>query len=377
MTCAVIRNQKVTGFNGMWKKAADLILQDVENENEIKRYAVILRINLLIMMGYYLLSLTQSVIMRREAAGTVTVIGFLLCAWMFHATYHNKTELVSYVFNVSLSALIICFGLMFGNMVPVYNFFYLQIILVYAIDYLSFKWKLTWVGGVVALRIGLFVYLMYHPAVYLVEGEEIAVTQIFHILTMCLLLVFTISFSTQDFREMQKKLVSYNRKLKNIASVDPLTGLPNRRSGMEYICEKAKKYQGGETNALTIAIGDIDFFKRVNDTYGHNCGDVVLKTLADIFENFMEGKGKAVRWGGEEFLFIFNDINGDEASFMLSDLRKRVRDVEFRFADDIIKISLTFGVAEYDLRKGADETINEADHKLYIGKENGRDIIIY
>lgn len=361
----------------MWKKAADFILQDVQNENEIKRYAVILRTDILIMMVYFLLSLFQSVTMRREAACVVIVIGLLLCIWMFRATYHNKTELVSYIFNVSLSALIICFGLMFGNMVPVYNFFYLQIILVYAIDYLPFSLKLVWVGGLITLRIGLFVYLMHHPAMYVVEGEEIAITQIFHILIMCLLLVFTIAFSTQDFREMQKKLVSYNKKLKNIASVDPLTGLPNRRSGMEYIGEKAKKYQSGETNALTIAIGDIDFFKRVNDTYGHNCGDVVLKTLAEIFETFMEGKGKAVRWGGEEFLFIFDNINGDEASFMLSDLRKRVRDVEFRFAEDIIKISLTFGVTEYDLRKSADETINEADHKLYIGKENGRDVIIY
>lgn len=361
----------------MWKKAADFILQDVKNENEMKRYAVILRTDLLIMMGYYLLCLTQSVIMSREAACVVLVIGFLLCICLFRATYHNQTKLVSYIFNVSLSALIFCFGMMFGNTVPVYNFFYLQIILVYAIDYLSFRLKFAWVCSLVVLRIWLFVYLMDHPAMYAVEGEEIAVTQIFHILTMCLLLVFTISFSTQDFREMQNKLVSYNKKLKNIASVDPLTGLPNRRSGMEYIGEKARKYQSGETNALTIAIGDIDFFKRINDTYGHNCGDTVLKTLAEIFETFMEGKGKAVRWGGEEFLFIFNDINGDVASFMLSELRKKVGEIEFRFAEDVIKISLTFGVAEYDLHKNADETINEADHKLYIGKENGRDIIIY
>lgn len=361
----------------MWKKAADFILQDVQNENEIKRYAVILRTDILIMTVYLLLSLLQSVTMHRKEACAVAVTGLLLCRWMFRATYQNKTELVSYVFNVFLTGLIICFGLMFGNAAPVHNFFYLQIIFVYAIDYLPFRKKLIWVGVLITLRIGMFVYLMHHPAMYVVEGEEIAIMQIFHILIMSLLLVFTIAFSTQDFREMQKKLVSYNKKLKNIASVDPLTGLSNRRCGMEYIDEKAKKYKSGETNALTIAIGDIDFFKRVNDTYGHNCGDVVLKTLAEIFETFMEGRGRTVRWGGEEFLFVFDNINGDEASFMLSDLRKRVRDVEFRFAEDIIKISLTFGVAEYDLRKGADETINEADHKLYIGKENGRDIIIY
>lgn len=352
-------------------------MQDVQNENEMKRYAVILRTDLLIMLFYLFLSLLQSVTMRRETAGAVIVVGMTCCIWMFCATYHNRTELVSYLFNLFLSALIICFGLMFGNVVPVYHFFYLQIILVYVIDYLPFVLKLIWIGCLIVLRIGLYLYLMNRPVMYAVKGEEIMLTHISHILVLCLLLIFTAAFSTQDFREMQKKLTAYTKKLENIASLDPLTGLPNRRSGMEYIVEKARKYQSGETNALTIAIGDIDFFKRVNDTYGHNCGDVVIKTLAGIFEKFMEGKGKAVRWGGEEFLFIFNNINGDEASFMLSLLRKRVKEEEFRFAEDALRVSLTFGVAEYDLRKGADETINEADHKLYIGKEKGRDIIIY
>lgn len=361
----------------MWKKITDFILQDVENENEIKRYAVILRTNLLVMLVYYLLVFGQAVAKERLWAWMAAAAGFFLCIWLFWSTYHNKTKMVSYIFIISFSFLILAFGLMFGNMVPVYNFFYLQIILIYAIDYLSSEWKLACVGALIAFRMGMFIYLMHHPAIYVIEGKEIAVSQVFHILTMCLLLVFTISISTQDFREMQKKLVSYNKKLQNIASIDPLTGLRNRRSTMEYIAEKAQKYQGGEINALTIAIADIDFFKRVNDTYGHNCGDVVLKTLAEVFKTFMEGKGKAARWGGEEFLFIFNNINGDEASYLLSELRQKIKTVEFRFGEDIIKISLTFGVAEYDLRKGADATINEADQKLYIGKANGRDIIIY
>lgn len=361
----------------MWKKIADFILQDVKNENEIKRYAVILRANLLIMAAYYLLAFAQSALLERSAACAVTAAGFLFGVYLFYETYQNKTEIVSYAFNVSLAVLIFLYALMFGNAVPVYNFFYLQIVLIYAIDYLSFRWKLAWVGALIVLRLGLYLYVMNRAPMYPVRGDEIATTQIFHTLTLCALLIVTIALSTQDFREMQKKLVSYNKKLQNMASVDALTRLYNRRSGMEYLNERMEKYAGGGIGALTVAIGDIDFFKRVNDTYGHQCGDEVLKRLSGIFESFMEGNGKVVRWGGEEFLFIFSGLNGDEASFMLSDLRRSIKEERFQFGDDVVSVSMTFGVTEYDVRRGADETINEADHKLYIGKENGRDIIIY
>ena len=177
--------------------------------------------------------------------------------------------------------------------------------------------------------------------------------------------------------EMQKKLVSYNKKLRDIAGIDPLTGLRNRRSEIEQILEKIRKYQNGEVQALTIAIGDIDFFKRINDTYGHNCGDIVLRELADLFKTFMRTKGDVCRWGGEEFLFIFNDINGDDASYMLQELRAEIQKRGINFGQEVIHATMTFGVAEYDLRRSLEHNIEDADQKLYIGKEKGRNIIIY
>ena len=361
----------------MWRRVREIILQDVNNENEIKMYAVILRMNLLAMLVYYVIVLGSALVAGRQGAGIVAALGAALCVGLFYDTYQNKTRFVAFTFNVSITLLVLLYALMYGNQTYIYNFLYVQIVLLYAVDYLSAKKKAACVALLVAFRLWLFYHTEKSGVVYAIGVHESTFLQVLHIITTCTMLVTIVSISTQDFREMQEKLVSYNQKLRNIAGNDPLTGLRNRRSAMEYIGGKVRKYQAGDCSALTIAIGDIDFFKRINDTYGHNYGDVVLKTLADLFRSFMEGKGQAARWGGEEFLFIFYNINGDEASCMLSELRQLIHRMEFRLGSDLIKITMTFGVAEHELRNNADITINEADQKLYTRKEKGRDIIIY
>lgn len=77
--------------------------------------------------------------------------------------------------------------------------------------------------------------------------------------------------------EMEQKLVQYNEKLHKLASLDPLTGLLNRRSMREYLEKRIKAYNDGHVESMALAIGDIDYFKKINDTYGHECGDIVLK----------------------------------------------------------------------------------------------------
>lgn len=361
----------------MWGRLKDFVLQDVKNENEIKMYAVILRMGLLVMFLYYGITMTGAVMMSRPASLIAAGVGVLLSAVLFGSTYHNRTKAAAFFFILSFSVLILVSVLMYGNYTGVFHFMYVQIVLLYALDYMPFAGKAASTVLLVAFRIGLFHYVERVGTFYIIDNDELSLRQGLHIVVTCLLLLVIVSASTQDFREMQEKLVSYNRKLQNIASIDPLTGLRNRRSGMEYIREQAEGYCNGETKALTIAIGDIDFFKKINDTYGHNYGDLVLKTLADAFKNFMKSRGRVARWGGEEFLFIFHNINGDEASYMLADLQNEIHQMEFRMGGDTVRLTMTFGVAEYDLRREADDTINEADQKLYMGKAQGRDRIVY
>ncbi|MCR5748128.1 MAG: GGDEF domain-containing protein [Lachnospiraceae bacterium] len=171
----------------------------------------------------------------------------------------------------------------------------------------------------------------------------------------------------------ERKLILYNEKLKQMAGVDPLTGLMNRRQIGEKFEELAKE----RDTSITIAIGDIDFFKKVNDTRGHDCGDYVLKTLAAVFRDYMKDKGYASRWGGEEFVFVFSGYNGDDAYPMLEQLRKDIEKYQFEFFGHSFNITMTFGMEEYSPRFGTEEAIKKADEKLYIGKENGRNQVVF
>lgn len=180
-------------------------------------------------------------------------------------------------------------------------------------------------------------------------------------------------FST-DTQALEGKLIEYNEQLRRQASIDPLTGLNNRRSTMEYL-EKLLK---NAVDQISICLCDIDFFKKVNDTYGHNIGDVVLQKIAETFrKDLLPYNCFVSRWGGEEFLLIFPQANGDEAKIALDALRRTINGIVFDGGVAQFSISMTFGLVEYDFHSDITTLLKEADEKLYLGKENGRDQIVF
>ena len=182
---------------------------------------------------------------------------------------------------------------------------------------------------------------------------------------------------TKDAQKMEQKLVRYNAKLQKIASVDALTGLWNRRSMWEYIRAVEYDYEIGNAGFVSIAIADIDFFKRINDTYGHDAGDEVLKAVAGLFMDKMKPYGRVCRWGGEEFLFVFYGRNGDAAYDALQEIYDEIHRLTVSYENEEIRITVTFGLEEYDKNDGMEMAIRRADEKLYQGKETGRDKIVY
>ena len=93
---------------------------------------------------------------------------------------------------------------------------------------------------------------------------------------------------TQNSQQMEHKLMRYNLELEHIASTDPLTGLFNRWQMCKYLEKSISQYSQHKIQSLTVAMGDIDFFKHVNDTYGHDAGDEVLRTLSRLFRTIMD-----------------------------------------------------------------------------------------
>ncbi|MGN1134934.1 MAG: GGDEF domain-containing protein [Oscillospiraceae bacterium] len=174
----------------------------------------------------------------------------------------------------------------------------------------------------------------------------------------------------------QQMLNEQNKELRKIAGIDPLTGLMNRRSMYEQLHESEKLRSSGSIYSITIC--DIDNFKRVNDTYGHGCGDDVLKKVAEVISTAAEKSSSVCRWGGEEFLILFNDMGTEKAAEITEYIRRSIEEADFSFESGTPDITMTFGVAgtESFPELGLDLLIAKADERLYNGKKSGKNCVV-
>ena len=160
------------------------------------------------------------------------------------------------------------------------------------------------------------------------------------------------------------------QNLQQLIEMDPLTSLLNRRS-----CNQKIHSLMEEKDIFTVVMCDIDWFKKINDNYGHDAGDYVLKVISLILQNTVDGCGFASRWGGEEFLLIFT-LPLDKALPKVESLQKEVRKFLFSYENNEFRVTMTFGVEERAESLMYEQLIREADNKLYIGKNSGRDRIV-
>ena len=233
--------------------------------------------------------------------------------------------------------------------------------------------KVGYFAGVVLFRIGLFAYSLRHtPTGSLGHTESIAFQVINSVIPLFMLTYSFMVFSS-SIQASERELTINNQNLHKEAGTDPLTGLPNRRAMLDAI-EAYQKSSSNET--FSVAIADIDFFKRVNDTYGHNCGDYTLKELSALFLSRAGEAYKVCRWGGEEFCFFLPQMNLDQAGVIMHDLHIAVSKMPLRYEGLDFSITLTIGLTEYDFHSSLDKLMDEADHKLYMGKANGRNQVV-
>lgn len=159
--------------------------------------------------------------------------------------------------------------------------------------------------------------------------------------------------------------------LKKLIERDALTSLYNRRAG-------ERKLDNLEKDGIksSISIGDIDFFKKFNDNFGHECGDVVLKEVAACLNEGMRGRGFVARWGGEEFLLVFENTEELAAGLALTDILQSIRDRVIEYDGQQHSVTMTFGVVGRADGESIADQIRRADDKLYEGKQGGRNRVI-
>jgi diguanylate cyclase (GGDEF)-like protein len=179
----------------------------------------------------------------------------------------------------------------------------------------------------------------------------------------------------QAVHERTAELSAANVLLAQMASVDPLTGLLNRRGFSGEVEAEIERFTRSG-RAFTLVMADVDNFKRFNDEYGHACGDHVLKRLAVIARQGLRDVDRVGRWGGEEFIFLLPETDIDGAAALSEKIRAAIADNLFEFAGQRHGLTMTFGIAGYRQGETLDSCIARADTALYRGKERGRNRVM-
>lgn len=180
-----------------------------------------------------------------------------------------------------------------------------------------------------------------------------------------------------DLEQRERELEDMNDRLRKMAETDGLTGVDNRR----YLEERLHEMLEHSTRLqepLACVMCDIDHFKSVNDTHGHQAGDAVLKEFAGVLRDHAREIDRVGRYGGEEFVILLPGTVLDEAVTFAERLRHAVESHTFRFAGGTVRRTMSCGVAAWphtDLRR-EDDLLRAADDALYVAKEMGRNRVV-
>ena len=193
------------------------------------------------------------------------------------------------------------------------------------------------------------------------------------------LLMFVIIFCFMmllfwDVNHRSDRLAAKNNQLDEMSKKDPLTKLYNRRY-MNYELNRRMSNLVGEGHIFGLIMADIDNFKNINDTYGHETGDAVLIAVANEFTNALRGDDCVCRWGGEEFLVVISG-NHQVTVDVAERIRKRVENLVIYAEGHEIKVTMTFGVSESIPGLRMERLIQIADERLYKGKQNGKNCVV-
>jgi diguanylate cyclase (GGDEF)-like protein len=164
--------------------------------------------------------------------------------------------------------------------------------------------------------------------------------------------------------------------LRESTLTDPMTGLHNRRFLQEYV-DSLTTYTDRQKSQFTVLMADLDYFKQVNDTYGHESGDAVIKVLARLLKEEVRSSDLVIRYGGEEFLILLRDTGPEEGLTLAEKIRAKVEETSIQVTNAVLKKTLSIGVAGYpDDSTTFWQVVKYADVALYQAKETGRNKVL-
>jgi two-component system, cell cycle response regulator len=176
---------------------------------------------------------------------------------------------------------------------------------------------------------------------------------------------------------LHREIEAKNKLLDEMAHTDSLTGLPNRRAIEDWA---ARQLRGAARHgfALWVALADLDNFKSINDSYGHDAGDQVLQKFGDVLRENTRASDISGRMGGDEFLLVLTHLDEKSTRLTVDRLRKQFAALKFSFGGDIVSVMASFGIAGFQGKEPPDfsKLVRQADKALYTGKRAGRNQVM-
>ena len=182
---------------------------------------------------------------------------------------------------------------------------------------------------------------------------------------------FLAAFHEYSRMHASEKMQLYRDELELAVRQDVLTKLNNRRGIYEKL-EQERTRTKRNKHSYSVMICDIDHFKLINDKFGHEAGDIVLKKIADRFKETIREQDVVARWGGEEFLFLFPDTDFKGAYIISEKIRKHIEKHDIIWQKYSISVTISLGIFEVDQTNHIDISIKQADEFLYMAKSQGR-----
>lgn len=187
--------------------------------------------------------------------------------------------------------------------------------------------------------------------------------------------LYSLNIDFTKRKSTEQELLRSYKKLKKLSRTDSLTQLSNRRNILEKIYYEQVKF-GRSKECFALVLGDLDNFKTVNDRFGHDCGDFVLKYVANLMLSSVRKQDIVSRYGGDEFLLLLPQTSLEGAKHIAEIIRNEISTFVITYKDKEISITITFGIGIYDKQMSIGELIKKTDNALYEGKLKGKNIIV-
>ena len=297
-----------------------------------------------------------------------------ICTYSVALIWHHKRRYTVTMVLVSLEVVVyatifICFS---GISTYIGGYFLLVLIMHIIMPYALDRIRLITNFGIVIIAVVVIIYgLNAKPAIGLPKN----LSQVLTVINV--LIQFSATVMLLYLGQIIRLIINHVNQLRvlelsDLANTDPLTGLYNRRYADTYFAEITAD---DKDETYCVAMLDIDDFKQVNDTYGHECGDEVLIFLSDFFSQNLRSSDMIFRWGGEEFLMVLKNVGISTAFIILEKLRQRLSEAVIQTKVAPVSITVTIGVTVLD-KNEYESSIKKCDDNLYTGKKGIKNIVV-